>query len=190
MSKAETIDDQDTPSTPPPGMTLAAMTELGNAIAAGMNQHQPKRVTVGQYLKKAHSPFHPSGPAKTLARVCYDNGVRMQADTLHDKEIDLLNRITHSGRYFHRKVEVIVTDDGGDQTVSIRYPCATPDQRFEMKDEFRNFIECLEGIVLAQEEEDEDMRLQEEETRVNRERRKRTFGQGKKTQDAVSASSK
>ena len=92
---------------------------LSDAIAA-MNRNAPRRkVTAGEYDPKT---FVQPDKGKTLKlnRDCYQNGTPMYAENLSNPEIALLNRITHSGRYLNRVVEVVVASNGTVEEVYLR----------------------------------------------------------------------
>jgi len=61
-----------------------------------------------------------------------------------------VNKITKSGRYIDRLVEVRVSDDAGARVVLISYPDKSVDQRMANKDHWRNLRELLELIVEQQ----------------------------------------
>lgn len=97
-------------------------TLIGEAVAKGIAASSPKpKVTFGQYDPK--SQFHPDKKSQQkMNRKYFQNGAEFQHDVTYDEEIALLNRITHSGRYINRLVEVSVRDEGGDQvSVHINY---------------------------------------------------------------------
>ena len=137
---------------------------IGSAVAEGLNKTQRRKVTFGEYQLKGHSPFHPKTKAETpvLTRRCWQNGVWMNPTTLYDKEIELLNQITHSGRYINRLVEVVIRDDNADEEVYIRFNNQTPDQQMELKGYARNFIDMLQQIIAAQTEERAEKEEQEQ----------------------------
>lgn len=172
--------DDDEPTGPPPGMELAKA--IGDAVAAGLEKNNPKKVSYGAYLKRG-TDYHPLGfLSPKLSRDYWQNGRLIQYDQVNDAQVELLNRITHSGRYLDRKVEVIVRDTGsGAQMVEIRYANNSLDQRMDNKGLFRNFTELVAKIVAEQDLEraDED----ENPKRVVR----RPFGSGKNTVAAEQA---
>lgn len=151
---------------------------LGEAIAAGIAKSTRRKVTYGEYNQRpTHN--HPLGPrSPKLKRDCYQNSFKIEYDTVDDTQVELLNRITHSGRYINRMVEVIIGNEGSDEVVDIRYKNATRDQMFELKNHARNFTDMLEQIVKAQEEED---RIEAERTAKPR----RHFGDNKAMREAL-----
>ena len=158
---------------------------IGSAVAQGMAANAgPKKVTFGEYIRTGHSVFHPDGKARIpkAARQYYQNGVAIPLELTHDREIALYNRITHSGRYLDRMVEVIVNTDSAEETVDIRWHNAELDQRFEMKGKARDFTDMLTQIVTAQEQEDKDSAKRAEGKFGNR-----TFGSNKQSQAAREA---
>lgn len=131
------------------GEALTAIGSIAQTIAA----NQPKRkVTIGDYNPK--SVLHPDGIKNTpkLTRKCYQNGVELHEDTLKDSEIRLLNRITHSGRYIDRKVEVFLQQNGSTDDVHIRYNNKR-DAMFELREFVRNFEDMLTQVIAGQEAE-------------------------------------
>jgi hypothetical protein len=174
--------DEDEPSGPPPGMELAKA--IGDAVAEGLAKNSPKKVTYGAYLKRptANHPLGLLSPKFTAGRTYYQNGRQVPYEAVTDAQVEFLNAITHSGRYFDRKVEVIVKDDGGDtQYVDIRYKNASIDDRMDQKSLFRNFTELVQTIAEAQADE-----RAEEEAHPKKIVR-RPFGSGKNTVAAEEA---
>lgn len=123
--------------------------DLGKQIADGINAARPKKVTAGQYDPR--TPFHPNKKAaKKLRRPVYQNGSRLHANRLFDREIDLLNKIVRSGRYINRLIEIQVRQDGPDEVVDIRYKNRTIDDRMEHKGAYRDLTDMLTQIVNEQ----------------------------------------
>jgi hypothetical protein len=134
---------------------------IGTAVAQGIAANTRKKVTFGEYelRRKAGRP--------ELRRKLWQNGIEVNPNPLLPEEINLLNRLTHSGRYFDRLVEVVATED----EVFIRYNNKTPDQRFELKNHFRNLVELLTHVVEQQEAEDKAAKELEEEKLAERQKR-------------------
>lgn len=160
---------------------------IGDAVASGIAATTRRKVTFGEYEQRGpRNSYHPNSRAETpkLKRQAWQNDTLLQESTLFDREISLLNRITHSGRYMDRKVEVICTEDD----VYIRYNNKTPDQRFELKNHFRSLTELLEVVVKAQEAEDKEAKetaeFQLAEKQLRQAAKERHFGSGKNTQEA------
>lgn len=156
-----------TPATPAPGTVnmadFAAM--IGQQVAAGIAATQPaKRETFGQYLKRVNK-----GRSK-LRRLSWENGVLLSESVLSNREIDLLNAISHTGRYVNRMVEVIVREDGADEVVEIRWNMKR-DARFELKSEAKNFCAILEQVATAQAEERELAEEKDERAAARRRQR-------------------
>lgn len=147
---------------------------IGVAVAEGTAKASRKRQPFALYDPK--TPWHPD-KSKTLKlrRVCYQNGVFLFADKLSNTEIDLLNRITHSGRYVDRLVEVVVDQSGADEAVDIRYNNKTHDQANELRGKARSLVEMLQMIVADQEDEDKDM-AEREGKRTPTQAQRRHFG--------------
>ena len=168
----------------PPGKWIRAedfAETIGNAIAQGIAQAQgPKKVTFGQYARTPHSSFNKD--RVKLTRQSYQNGRVQQEERLTSKEISLLNRLTHSGRYLDRQVEVIVNTEGADATVDIRFNTKTPEQRLELKGLARNFEDMLQQIVVLQEAEDAEVAERELERQTAPTRRH--FGESKASKEA------
>ena len=165
---------------------------IGGAVAAGIAKNTRRRMTFGEYDRLGpRNSYHPKSKEETptLKRQLWQNETLCQQGTLFDREIELAHRITHSGRYFDRKVEVIYAPDG--ENIYIRYNNKTADQRFELKNHFRSLQELLETVVREQEQEDRDVKEREEELRLEREKRQaakeRHFGDNKAFRDAQAA---
>lgn len=156
---------------------------IGRAVQAGITATERKKVTFGQYIAKGGtSPFHPNSAKypdgashPKLTHQCYQNGSLLFVDTLHDEEVELLNRITHSGRYCERLVEVIVSNEGQvDEMVDIRFNNKTPDDRFNVqgavsfnrKKHKSVFQAMLESIVTDQDEERAEVEAENEKKMV------------------------
>lgn len=129
---------------------------ISSGVAAGITATAPKRkVSIGEYDPK--TACHPDKKtASRMTREYFQVGHRCEHDTTSDAEIDLLNQITHSGRYINRLVEVVVNSDNVDEVVTINWNCKLPDQRFGVMGFARNFEDMLRQIVTAQKAEDEE----------------------------------
>lgn len=151
---------------------------IGNAVADGIARTQPRRkITFGEYDPKTYC--HPNkATAVYPKRACFQNGFPCSNENTTDAEARLLNQITHSGRYLDRFVEVVVRDESGEETVDIRWPSRTIDQRLDAARHFRSFLDCLEQIVKVQIKEDK-----EDEEMVNAPSR-RHFGNTKEYREA------
>jgi hypothetical protein len=166
-------------------------TTIGAAVAQGIAATTRRKVTFGEYDARGPRNFyHPKSKAETpkLKREFYQNDTFCHDQTLMDREITLLNRITHSGRYMNRLVEVITSEDA----IRIRYNNKTPDQKMELKNFYRSLVELLEIVVKEQEAEDkeakelaEDQLAERQKREAAREARGRTFGSSKNTLDAI-----
>lgn len=164
-----------------------SMAAIGKAVADGIAANTRRKITFGEY--EAMGPrnvYHPKSKAETpqLKRNVWQNDSMLQHSTLFDREVVLFNRITHSGRYCDRKVEVICTEDD----IYIRYNNKTADQRFELKNHFRSMEELLTIIVTEQEREDKETKELEDERLADRRKReeaKERFAfSGKATREA------
>lgn len=161
---------------------------IGDAVAQGIAATTRRKVTFGEYdALGPRNSYHPKSKAETpvLKRQAWQNDTPLMENTLFDREILLLNRITHSGRYLDRKVEIIFNDDA----VYIRYNNKTADQRFELKNYFQSLIGLLELVVKEQEAEDKAAKELQEDQLAERQKREaakeRHFGRGQNTLDAV-----
>lgn len=159
---------------------------IGDAVASGIAQTTRRKVTNGEYEARAgRNAYHPRSKAETptLKRQAFQNDTLLQESTLFDREVELFNRLTHSGRYMDRLVEVIFSEDA----VMLRYN-NKGDHKFELKNHFRNLVELLEKLVTAQEKEDKDAREMAEFQMAERQKREaakeRHFGNSKNTQEA------
>jgi hypothetical protein len=123
---------------------------MGDAVAAGIAKNQPKRKkTFGEYDPK--TAFQPDR-RKTLKlnRPAFQNGAWINPVNLFNHEIDALNKITHSGRYIDRLVEVVLVANGADDEVHLRYNNKTMAQRLENKGKWRDLGDMLAQILVAQ----------------------------------------
>lgn len=155
----------------PQNNTAGIGAEIARAIREGMAANSPRRkVTIGEYDPK--TAFHPNKASASHFRPnrkYYQNGGWIDEVTAFDREVDLLNQITHSGRYIDRIVEVVVAQNGSEESVDIRYNNRNIDQRLTNSTKWRNFTDMLEQIVTAQKEEDREM----DELRADRDERRR-----------------
>ncbi len=159
----------DTPETT--AANLASFgTLIANAIADGIAKNTPKKVSFGDYARRNIRPV--------LKRDTYHCGVRCAVSQLSNAEIHLLNKIDRSGRYINRLVEVIVRNEGSDETVEIRDTSKSIDQRSELRKYVRDFEDLVRQIVKAQENEDAVQSPAE---------RRPAFGQNKRYLDAKAA---
>jgi hypothetical protein len=135
------------------------ISELAGAISAGIvqatNTTGPvKQIPITKFKHK--TPWNPTGRKDSLrpqfTRTYYQNGAQIAMWHVTDADIELLNQL-RPGRYFDRKVEVVerVGENVGDHaSIEIRYNNASADQRFDLKNYFRNFSEMLRLIVEQQ----------------------------------------
>ena len=140
---------------------ISAIEALGKSIGEGIAKTQQRKQPFGLYDPK--SSYHPN-KAKTpkLKRDFYQNGYRANPITLLDEEIHLLNRITHSGRYLNRVVEVRVDDSSAEEVVHINYINKGIEQRLQNKQLWNGLVDLLRKVVAVQEAEDlEDAELRE-----------------------------
>ena len=133
------------------------------------------------YVRRgAINQYHPDPKVRfSFDRDYYQNGHQIYFDTTHDREVELLNRLTHSGRYINRLVEVVVVQNGSEEVVNINFSNKR-DKAFELKGHARDFTDILQQIVAAQKEE----RADQEDDAADRAERKlaRQAKQAKKTQ--------
>ncbi len=154
---------------------------IGQAVADGMAKHTRPKVPYGTYIKRVHSAMHPDpnfpdGPK--LLKDVFINGLPAMPSGLTDAELNLLNRLSRSGRYLDRLVEVIVGMDG----IEIRYNDKTNDQRNENAGKWRTTVEMLEQIVTAMDAENAEEQAQHEERLEVKKRR--SFGDNKAYREA------
>ena len=171
-----------------PGTSLAPLdfAQLGAAIAAGISQNAPvRRLTIGEYIRRGGiNQYHPDPTSKLkMTREYYQNGRLIMHDTSFDREIELLNQITHSGRYINRLVEVVVIQNGSEEAIDIRFS-NKPNFAFELKGLARDFTDILAQIVEAQAREREEMEDDQADRAERRAARASTFGNSKKSRDA------
>jgi hypothetical protein len=129
---------------------------IGEAVARGISATQaPRAIKFGEYLRR-----QPKKPE--LKRMVYQNGYMLTREPLSAEEITLLNKITHSGRYIERRVEVIVEEGSGD--LRINYNNKSIDQRLDNKEHWNGFVDLLRKVVAAQDLEN----LEADERQQNR----------------------
>lgn len=177
-----------TEGTNPSASITMSGAELGAAIAQGIASATPRKVSFGEYARRPDPAYHPMGKAgPQMKRPYFQNGRKLEYASTHDKEIALLNRLTHSGRYIDRLVEVVVSQDGADDVVDIRFSNKTPDMQIELKGHCRNFLDMLTQIVDAQEMEDLEAEERKATSTPGRVSVPRQFGNSKATQAAIAA---
>lgn len=201
MAKKTTTSPEETPleqneesSNHAPGTSLAPLDmnqlgqTIGNAVAAGMAASAPPRkMTTGEYVRRgAINQYHPDPKVRLkFNRDYYQNGRLIEFGTTYDREVELLNQITHSGRYIDRLVEVVVVQEGSEEVVDIRFS-NKKDKAFELKGKARDFTDMLQQIVAAQKIERENME-DDKADRAERAAARRSFGNGKATREARQA---
>ncbi len=134
---------------------------LGSAIAAGISKAQRRRLSLGEYITQPNRmQFHPDPSKRVQPRPGFNyfqGGTWINPDLTTDVEMALLNRLTHSGFYLDRVVEVVFMPlSATDTNVIVRWNAKLPDQRNEFARVARNFLDALEQIVKIQEQEDQD----------------------------------
>ena len=134
------------------------MDRLAAAITRGLtdanNATGPiKQIPITKYINRG--PLNPAGlhdnQRPQFAREYYQNGKLIERWALNDVDTHNLNAL-QPGRYLDRQIEVIErsAESGGLKQIEIRYPSATLEQRFEMKNVFRTFSELLRLILAEQ----------------------------------------
>jgi hypothetical protein len=167
---------------------------IGDAVARGIaTSAPPRKITIGEYVRRgAINEFHPDPKVRlSFDRDYYQNGHQISFDTTYDREVELLNQITHSGRYINRLVEVVVVQNGTEEVVNISFSNKR-DKAFELKGHARDFTDILQQIVAAQKEERADQeddaadRAERKQARLAKQAKKTqpSFGRGKTTRDA------
>jgi hypothetical protein len=120
-----------------------------------------------------------------LKREFWQNDTMVNGQNLFDREVELVNRITHSGRYYDRLVEVITSEDA----VHIRYNNKTQEQKFTLKNHFQGMVMLLEHVVKIQEAEDREAKetaeFQLAERKLREAAKERHFGNAKGTREAI-----
>ena len=148
---------------------------IGTAVADGIARNTRRRISVGEYQERQRKG------RSILRRPAFQNDKAVDPGVLSNLETDLLNAITHSGRYVDRKVEVIVGSDGVEEIIYLRYHDAKPEHQFALANSgVRDFGSMLQMIVNAQTVE-RDERDREREVK---EATKRAFGNNKNTRTA------
>lgn len=145
---------------------------IGANVASGIAATQRRKVSFGEYIARPHSYAHPTPESMSikLKRSCFQNGVMLAEASLSDKEVLLLNEITHSGRYLDRFVEVAFNVNGATEEIDVRFSNATPDQRFMLREHIdyspkrhgSPFEAMLEEIVREQKLEREEVEIEKD----------------------------
>lgn len=165
--------DTPIPASPTPQNASELGRQIAEGIAAGIALTAPKKVSFGQYASRENK-----GRSK-LRRECYQNGHFIHDRVLTNKEIQLLNRITRSGRYIDRRVEVIVKqEDNNPEVLYLKYKDKTVDERFEFRGYVKSLEDMLQQIVTAQDAEDKANGVEAPEPG------RRPFGSSRTTQEA------
>jgi len=126
---------------------------MGKAFASGLASTTRRKVTIGEYVAKMKVG------RSVLRRRVFQNGYPVQVTFTSptNTEVDLLNQITHSGRYLNGVVDVVLANEGAEEVIHLSYNCATIDQRMENKSLWNGFDDLLAKIVAAQKEEDAEV---------------------------------
>lgn len=132
---------------------------IAQGIASGLKEiAPPRKVEFGEFNgkspfdRKKDGTFYAAGEKPALNRPSFQNGVKFREEYLTAEEINLLNQITIPGRYIERKVEVVIFDEGSDQSIDLRYKNKTPDQRSELKSEAKDLVAICRRIIEEQTE--------------------------------------
>lgn len=156
---------------------------IGDAVSEGIERKTRRKISFGEYMERGGSSvMHPKPQSltPTLKRNCYQNHFPIHHDNVTDRDIVLLNALTHGGRYFDRFVEVRFNNNGSGDEIDIVYPDKDVTDRFKQKEYWRTFTDLLEQLVVLQAGEREEQDALDEERRE----RRRKFGQGKATREA------
>jgi hypothetical protein len=138
---------------------------LADAIAAGIAGSTRRRKTFGEYVATVGNYYHPVVSATvhfTPNRKYFQNDAEFMHSNLFDQEVSLLNRLTHSGRYLNRLIEVGLREEDGHQVFNLRYSNksagmnAIKEQLFRQPGDKSTLATILRQIVEAQEAEDRE----------------------------------
>lgn len=166
------------------GLDMAELGKaIGDAVSEGIERKTRRKVSFGEYMERGGSSVmhpKPASQTPTLKRNCYQNHFPIHHDNVTDRDIELLNQLTHGGRYFDRFVEVRFNNNGAGDEIDIVYPDKDVTDRFKQKDYWDSFTDLLEQLNVLQAAERSEAESLEEERRE----RRRKFGQGKNTRAA------
>lgn len=159
------------------GVNTAA---LGAAIAEGISKSQRRLMTIGEYVLKHGNSGYRKNPKKELSagRKYFQNHAEINVNVIFDEEVDLLERITHGGRYIDRLVEVQFGQHGDRTEVNLAYQNKEKGlNEIRAKVDLRAaggnlLLAMLRDIIAAQETEDLEFAEEEDERRRTREIRK------------------
>lgn len=120
--------------------------ELANALIAAMEAVKPvqKKTPFNRVRKTPWTP--PLGtPQLKLKRKCFQHGLPINADSVSNEEIALLNKV-RPGTYCDGFVRVFRRRDKG---IDIDYKHGTASQRLKLVNQFgiRNFAELLQQCI-------------------------------------------
>ena len=150
-----------------PTVLAALFKSLGLAVGEGMKATTRPKMTFGECSQREAAKKH------KLTVTAFQNDKQVSATQLTNAEIDLLNRVSRSGRYIERQVEVIFNDTSGERIVLLRYNDATADDRFRMRGDVRNFEDMMRQIVTAQDAENAEDEAQRDAIAEIRRNKKR-----------------
>jgi hypothetical protein len=144
LEPMEEEDTQDVQGESVPDISTHDLAAAVHALAKGQEtliNSQVRKVPFANH--KPRSSFNPTGKKRRkLTRRCYQNGYPMNINLLHDEEIELLNRL-QAGKYLNGLVTVRVEDKGAESALNIIYRNKSVDERFALKNEFRDLREFL-----------------------------------------------
>lgn len=131
--------------------SVASVQELAQAVREG----QPTKKTPWS----RHNPRTPfaEGKKKTerskLKRTFFQNGYRVPAKLLFDREIDLINQLK-PGRYVNNmvNVKIIESHNSDPDQVQLHYPNKTVDQRLALSQEVRGLYGMLQRCIAEAEQ--------------------------------------
>ncbi len=138
--KKETVEE-----TPASNAMAAVGAEIAAAIREGIESARPKKITFANRVPK--TPWSPKdGSRKTpLKRKIYQHGLLIQAGTVTNEEIDLLNQLK-PGSYCSGFITVVRRKDRG---LNIDYKIKTNSDKLKLSSQYgiRNFTELIQRLV-------------------------------------------
>jgi hypothetical protein len=181
-----------TPPTPPVAPAVPfSMEQFAETLAGAMAKANaatlpPRKITAGEYARREVK--NRGGRKLRAGLTVFQCGFMVTERQMSNTVIELVNGITHSGRYVDRLVEVVLRDELGEDVVDVRWPCKTPDQRNDLakrvsgphKEIFENILQM---IVDAQKAEREDHADRDKKNDA-----RRAFGSGRSTREAYERS--
>lgn len=129
---------------PDPDPGLINSKALAAAIVAAVNDaHGPRKITNAEYLRTRSEHRH----KPLLARVYYQNGIRLDREQLTSDAIEMLN-LLQPGIYCDGIFQVVPMQEGAKMSaLDIRYGNKSVDDRMRLKSLYATFEHMLAAML-------------------------------------------